>query len=73
MTVGTRVRVKDTYLDQGLTRPLVGTVKDVFSYPDYRNGTDVYVVMFDHDDPTLPPGGEFSRNRLEVEAAGSGR
>jgi len=65
MNAGTRVRVKDIYLDEGLTRPLVGTVADVFSHPDYRNGGDVYVVLFDHDEPALPPGGEFSVDRLE--------
>ncbi len=63
LTVGTRVRVKDAYLDEELTRPVVGVIGDVFSRPDW-NGADAYVVMFDHDDPRLPPGGEFTADRL---------
>lgn len=64
LAVGDRVRLRDTFLDEECTRPVTGTIADVFSYPDYRHGTDVFVVMFDHDDPGLPPGGEFSANRL---------
>ncbi len=60
---GTRVRICGTYLDEALTQPLEGTVADVFPDPD-RGGGLAYVVMFDHDDTRLPPGGEFSLDRL---------
>jgi hypothetical protein len=31
--------------------------------PDW-GGTTAFVVMFDHDEPMLPPGGEFTADRL---------
>ncbi|MEX2613027.1 MAG: hypothetical protein WD380_05575 [Gaiellaceae bacterium] len=42
----------------------VGTVRDVIGRPDW--GELAYVVMFDHDDPGLPPGGEFTRQALSL-------
>lgn len=66
LTVGSRVRVKGAYLDEALTVPVVGTVKDVFPRPDW-GGQDAFVVMFDHGDPGLPPGGEFPAHRLGAE------
>ncbi len=42
---------------------MTGTVKDVFPRPDWR-GQDAFVVMFDHDDPGLPPRGVFPAHRL---------
>jgi hypothetical protein len=51
---GATVHVKNT--------PYSGTVEDVFERPDW--GELAYVVMFDHDDPSLPPGGEFSAGML---------
>ncbi len=38
-------------------QPVTGTIGDVF--PNH-----VCVVMFDHTEPSLPPGGEFSPNML---------
>ncbi len=68
-TVGTRVRLKDTYLDEALTQPVTGTVRDI-QHPDWNNPATypvtTYVVMFDHEDPSLPPGGEFSARTLEA-------
>jgi hypothetical protein len=60
LAIGTHVRVKDTYLDEALQTPLVGTVKDILEYDGARR----FVVMFDHDDQSFPPGGEFSADRL---------
>lgn len=64
VTVGTRVLVRDAYLDEEMTKPVFGTIEDVFSSPEYYSGQDVFVVMFEHDHPGLPPGGEFSSNML---------
>jgi len=58
-TIGDRVAIKDAYLDEALTTPVTGTVEDM-----YRRPVMAYVVMFDHDKPRLPPGGEFTGNRL---------
>jgi hypothetical protein len=54
LEVGDVVRVRDA--------GYVGTVHDVIGRPDW--GELAYVVMFDHDDPGLPPGGEFTRHAL---------
>jgi hypothetical protein len=59
---GTRVRIRDTYLDEAMTEPLLGTIEDVFWRPDWQ--AFAFVVMFDHGDDRLSPGGEFSGNRL---------
>jgi hypothetical protein len=59
---GARVRIRDTFLDEAMTVPLEGTVCDVFPRPDWAQLA--YVVMFDHDEKG-PPGGEFTRDRLE--------
>jgi hypothetical protein len=62
-TVGMRVKLKDAYLDEAMTRPVTGTIKDMFPRPDW-GGAIAHVVMFDHDDPTKPPGGEFTGDCL---------
>jgi hypothetical protein len=61
--VGDRVRVLDAFLDEDCSRPVVGTVEDVCQRPDWSQ-TVAFVVMFEHDDPMLPPGGEFTGDRL---------
>jgi hypothetical protein len=67
--IGRRVRLKGAYLDEAETEPVVGTIEDVI---ELRPGTSVgarglaYVVMFDHNEPMLPPGGEFTADRLEL-------
>jgi len=66
LTIGTRVRLKNAYLDDALTQPVTGTVRDIFPRPDWGN-VMAYCVIFDHDEPMLPPGGEFSANRLVPE------
>jgi len=65
MTIGTRVKVKDAYLDEAMTRPVTGTVEDIYQRPDWRNAM-AYVVMFDHDEPRMPPGGEFTADVLDT-------
>lgn len=68
LAIGTRVAIRDTYLDEALTRPLVGTIRDRLYRDDW--GAISFVVMFDHDNRMLPPGGEFQAHRLmEVHAA----
>jgi hypothetical protein len=62
-TIGGRIRLKDAFLDEALTRPVIGTVEDVYRRPDWGNQV-AYVVMFDHDEPRMPPGGEFTANLL---------
>lgn len=59
LAVGSRVRVKDTYLDEERTEPFVGTVRGKIGA--------FYIVIFDHTDRWLPPGGEFDPARLELE------
>lgn len=65
LPVGTRVSVKGAYLDEALTRPVLGTVRDAFPRPDW-GGLTAYAVMFEHDEPFFPPGGEFTAEMLEV-------
>jgi hypothetical protein len=70
--LGRRVYVRDAYLDAGRTKPLAGTIEDVLErgYPDETgrfDGVPRFVVMFDHGDPRMPPGGEFSFNRLKLQ------
>jgi hypothetical protein len=62
LTIGTPVLVKDTYVDEDCSIPLTGTVKDILDY----DGFDHFVVMFDEAtlDAGMPPGGEFSFDRL---------
>jgi hypothetical protein len=60
LMIGTRVKVRDAYLDSESTEPVTGTVEDIFEngYPDehgHYDGVPRYVSMFDHDDPNLPP------------------
>jgi hypothetical protein len=70
ITIGTRVSLKDTYADPGEQKPVTGTVEDILNY----DAVDRYVVMFDEETMTTakengllaPPGGEFSRDRLEL-------
>jgi hypothetical protein len=62
ITTGTRVRLVDAYLDDQLTRPVIGTVEGIFYRPDW--GEDAYVVVFDHDEPKAPPSGEFPARNL---------
>ena len=66
LTIGTHVRLKDAYLDDELTKPVTGMVRGMFRRPDWGN-EDALCVMFDHDDPMLPPGGEFSAGRLAAQ------
>jgi hypothetical protein len=68
LTIGARVTLKDAYLDEAQTRPVTGTVEDMFRRPDWGNAT-AHVVMFDHDEPMMPPGGEFTADRLVPEGA----
>lgn len=58
--LGARVRVKDAYLDVAMTQPLFGTIRG------YIEELGLFIVMFEHGDPSRPPGGEFSINRLEI-------
>ena len=60
LEVGTQVRLKDTYLDQACTTPVTGEIKDTIFY----NGSLKYVVMFHHQNPSLPFGGEFTADQL---------
>lgn len=62
--IGDKVQVKDAYLDEAMTRPVVGTVEDVFRRDDW-GGRLAFVVMFDHSEPMMPPGGEFPADRLQ--------
>ena len=65
---GSRVVLRDAFLDEAMTRPVIGIVEYVFHRSDWEDAA--FVVMFDHDDPLLPRGGEFSASRLiEVSAA----
>lgn len=66
LAVGTRVTLRDAYLDEERSRPVTGTVEDVFRRDDW-GGATAYVVMFDHREPMLPPGGEFPPARLAVD------
>jgi hypothetical protein len=63
LTIGTRVTLRDAYLDAELTKPVTGTI--VFRRPDW-SGATAYVVKFDQSEPWLPPGGEFPASRLEA-------
>lgn len=60
LTVGDRVQVIGAYLDERLTLPVLGEVSAMHGR--------VFVVMFEHTDPSLPPGGEFTGDRLELVA-----
>jgi hypothetical protein len=51
-----------TYLDEACTRPVYGTVGDVYQGTD---GFMRFVVMFEHNEPMMPPGGEFVGQHLE--------
>ncbi len=64
------MRLRDAYLDEAQTRPVTGTVKDAFLRDSFLRDWRcvlVYCVMFDHGDPGLPPGGEFTADRLEFD------
>jgi hypothetical protein len=63
LTTGTRVRLVDAYLDDELTRPVIGTVDGIFFRPDW--GEDAYVVVFDDDELKAPPTGEFPARSLQ--------
>jgi hypothetical protein len=70
MHIGTRVSVRGAFLDEAMTEPVTGTIEDVLAngYPDengHFDGLRRYVVMFDHTDPRLSPGGEFTAERLQ--------
>ena len=73
LNIGTRVVIRDTFLDEGYAHPLAGTVADVIDF----DGHDGYVVLFDEDtiraagiNPyEMPPGGEFRRQGLDVAVA----
>lgn len=67
LTLGTRVRLKDRYLDEAMARPVTGTIRDMFRRPDWGNAM-AFVVMVDHDLPMLPPGGEFTADCLVARA-----
>jgi hypothetical protein len=75
LRIGDRVRLRDSYLDPEMTRPVTGVVCDVFDRPDWgeRWGQTVaaHAVLFDHDDPGFPPGGEFSYGALELISHGT--
>jgi hypothetical protein len=68
LSIGTRVRIKDTYSDDDYSIPVVGTIEDILNY----DGVDRFVVMIDeeqikaagHDPRMFPPGGEFTADRL---------
>ena len=61
--IGDRVRMLGAFLDEDWTIPVVGTVQGVLVPPDSREPI-MFVVRFEHDDPWLPPGGEFTADRL---------
>ena len=46
LTVGSRVRLTDAYLDEALTRPVIGTVMDIFPRPDWGSQTAWGVVLY---------------------------
>ena len=60
LAIGSRVTVRGT--------PFTGTVEDSLWRPDW--GTMAFVVSFDDVGPSQPPGGEFTRRRLEMAAVG---
>jgi hypothetical protein len=60
LKIGTAVRLKDAYYDEACTIPISGTVEDILDY----GGLNRFVVMFNRDEPLLPPGGEFSVDQL---------
>jgi len=63
--IGDRVRLRDAFLDDACRVPVVGTVEGV-GVQHVPERQVVFVVMFEHDDPSRSPGGEFTADRLEV-------
>lgn len=61
--VGNRVAIKNAYLDEACTMPVVGTVEGMSWRPDWQQYA--YVVIFEHEGPG-PFGGEFSLSCLEA-------
>jgi len=71
LTIGTAVRVKDTYADPDRRKPVTGWVADILDF----DGVDRYVVRFDKETMAVSrghsllggsPGGEFSLAWLEA-------
>jgi len=63
LRIGTCVQLRDRFLDEAGTRPVVGRIEDVFVRPDW-GGRLAYAVLFEHDDPRFPGGGEFGASWL---------
>lgn len=71
LDVGSTVRIKGTYANPSCTIPVTGTITDILDWGDGQR----FVVWFDETAVKaglengmmgVPPGGEFSPDRLEA-------